>query len=68
LSTSVSRLIDDIYSAADASNLKPLKKPQAPAKLPQGGEEVTSSSFRGGAQRRTRNPGIPGLALRAIPE
>jgi len=34
LSTSVSRLIDDIYSAADTSNLKPVKKPQAPAKLP----------------------------------
>ncbi len=30
----VSRLIDDIYSAADTSNLKPVKKPQAPAKLP----------------------------------
>jgi len=34
LSTSVSRLIDDIYSAADTANLKPVKKPQAPAKLP----------------------------------
>ncbi|HEX3116956.1 MAG TPA: DUF1499 domain-containing protein, partial [Bradyrhizobium sp.] len=30
----VSRLIDDIYSAADTANLKPVKKPQAPAKLP----------------------------------
>ena len=33
LSTSVSRLIDDIYSAADTANLKPVKKPQAPAKV-----------------------------------
>jgi len=29
----VSRLIDDIYSAADTANLKPVKKPQAPAKV-----------------------------------
>ena len=53
----VRKLIDDINNAVDNANLKPaVKKPPVPAKLPpKVGEEVTSPSFRGDAQRRTRN-------------
>ena len=48
----ISRLIDDINTAVDNANLKPVKKPVVPVEASaQGGEEVTSSSFRGIAQR-----------------